>query len=406
MSGKREAVAFLAVDNPNRTFQRVATVVTAKLGEIFKTNVLILDENQNIAIGPPEVLGQPFEAVQPQVERTISIPFFFGNEPVEVVICNLAEDEMVSSHLAQAVTEMVINEIASRNGHASQIEAKQKFVHNLLFGQVEDETKIYQQAAQLGLDLEPPRSVILINAADHILSSTPLDNQAEVYARHRSQRVIRAIVNYFHLPNDLICAYMGDGEIVILKAADSNSLADWANGNGRHKISNWADLAALKRATTGLVKALPGWPGRAYSVGIGRYHPGLKGLARSYEDARTALKLGQRFNPDKYVHCLDELGVAAFVGVAEERTKIDLALHLLSPLDDEPELLKTMEVFFEMDSYPSKVAVRLSIHRNTLSYRLEKVAQLTGLDPRRFDDAVQIRLALILRTMDDKGYTL
>src|SRR5690606_36218673 len=110
-----------------------------------------------------------------------------------------------------AVTEMVINEIASRNWQADQTEAKQNFVYDLLRGQIEDETKVYHQAMQLGLDLELPRSVILINAADHIMSSTPLDNQAEVYARHRAPCVIRSIVNYFHLPNDHLCANIGNG---------------------------------------------------------------------------------------------------------------------------------------------------------------------------------------------------
>ena len=53
---------------------------------------------------------------------------------------------------------------------------------------------------------------------------------------------------------------------------------------------------------------------------------------------------------------------------------------------------------------PSLAATELSIHRNTLSYRLDKIASLTGLDPRRFDDAVQIRLALLLRSLrNDSG---
>ncbi|MCY7322639.1 MAG: helix-turn-helix domain-containing protein, partial [Phormidesmis sp. CAN_BIN36] len=39
------------------------------------------------------------------------------------------------------------------------------------------------------------------------------------------------------------------------------------------------------------------------------------------------------------------------------------------------------------------------IHRNTLSYRLDKITSLTGLNPRQFDDAVQIRLALLLRSL-------
>jgi carbohydrate diacid regulator len=65
-------------------------------------------------------------------------------------------------------------------------------------------------------------------------------------------------------------------------------------------------------------------------------------------------------------------------------------------LNEEPELLQTLEHFFAEDCSLSVAAAGLSIHRNTLSYRLDKVTSLTGLDPRCFDDAVQIRLALML----------
>jgi len=40
----------------------------------------------------------------------------------------------------------------------------------------------------------------------------------------------------------------------------------------------------------------------------------------------------------------------------------------------------------------------LAIHHNTLTYRLQKIALLTGLDPRRFEEATQIYLALLLRS--------
>jgi carbohydrate diacid regulator len=92
------------------------------------------------------------------------------------------------------------------------------------------------------------------------------------------------------------------------------------------------------------------------------------------------------------------LGIAAFVGVADESTKVDLAKYLLSPLDHEPELLATLDAFFVENCCPSSTAKRLSIHRNTLSYRLDKIFSLTGLDPRTFDDAVQMRLSLVLRS--------
>ncbi|HEY9674790.1 MAG TPA: helix-turn-helix domain-containing protein, partial [Waterburya sp.] len=105
-------------------------------------------------------------------------------------------------------------------------------------------------------------------------------------------------------------------------------------------------------------------------------------------------------------YCLDKLGIAAFVGISDESTKIELAKHLLSPLDQEPDLLETLDVFFLENCCPSTTAKHLSIHRNTLSYRLDKITSLTGLDPRQFDDAMQIRLALLLRSLQSYGHTL
>jgi len=59
----------------------------------------------------------------------------------------------------------------------------------------------------------------------------------------------------------------------------------------------------------------------------------------------AALSLGCRFHGCNEVHCLDRLGIAAFIGVSDQQT-IELATYLLSPLDHEPELLATLGGLF------------------------------------------------------------
>jgi carbohydrate diacid regulator len=140
-----------------------------------------------------------------------------------------------------------------------------------------------------------------------------------------------------------------------------------------------------------------------FSVGIGCYHKVLGGLSRSHEDARAALSLGCRLHGDRGVHCLDALGTAAFIGVSDEQTKLELAKYLLSPLDGEPELIATLETLFAENCHPMRAAQRLGVHRNTLGYRLDKIGLLTGMDPGLFERAVQIRLALLLRSLQDGG---
>ncbi|GJM80639.1 hypothetical protein HMSSN139_31350 [Paenibacillus sp. HMSSN-139] len=49
-----------------------------------------------------------------------------------------------------------------------------------------------------------------------------------------------------------------------------------------------------------------------------------------------------------------------------------------------------------MDCNVSETAKRLYIHRNTLLYRMDKFKQETGLDVRTFNDAVLVKLELLL----------
>jgi carbohydrate diacid regulator len=258
-----------------------------------------------------------------------------------------------------------------------------------------------RESSMLGLDLAAPRAVIIIEASEYILSESQLGGVNETEAQRRAQIVIGSIVGFFHLRNDTICAYIGNGEIAVLKACNTRNLVTWANREGARSQAgeSWANVPALKRAGEELLAHLQSDISASLSVGIGRYHPGVRGIARSYTDACAALTLGRRCYGDDRVYCLDSLGTAAFVGIADEQTKIELAAHLLSPLDHEVELIDTLRVFFAQNCCPSSTARELAIHRNTLTYRLQKVALLTGLDPRCFDEATQIHLALLLRSL-------
>lgn len=388
-------------------FERVAKLVTQRVAELLCAEVFVIDQHSvAITSSTAKLIGLPWQQICSKPENNyLRVPLSLETQSGEVIVGEPLNGEVISPRLTQVLVEMVINQTAVIDALPNQHQLKNKFIWDLLHGSVADEVNVLRQAKLLGLDLSPPRAVILIDAADYILRSgsqphlpqETLDSRI----RRRTQLVIGSVVSFFHLPNDTICAYIGDGEVAVLKASDTKNLVTWANRGDvpDQSSSSWANLTALNRAAEALLGRLRSDTGASISIGIGRYHPGILGLARSYQDARAALSLGCRFHSRNQIHCLDRLGIAAFIGVSDERTKIELATHLLSPLDHEPEMLATLDTFFAEDCCPSSTASRLSIHRNTLSYRLDKITLLTGLDPRRFDDAVQIRLALLLRTL-------
>jgi len=55
---------------------------------------------------------------------------------------------------------------------------------------------------------------------------------------------------------------------------------------------------------------------------------------------------------------------------------------------------KTLDAYFEQAMSITHAADQLGIHRNTLVYRLEGITKSLGLDPRIFNQAIQIRLAM------------
>jgi carbohydrate diacid regulator len=388
-------------------FARVAATVAERTAELLSADVTIVDHYGVVVAGStPQREGQRFDPADG--EEYLRIPLESGGVRGEVIIAPPAVGEEISPRLARVMADLIVNQATVVDRLPNTLQLKNKFIHDLLHGSKGEEGTLLREAQILGMDLTVPRLVMLIDAADYILG-TRHGEPSEQRIRRRSQLVIGSIVDFFMLPSDTICAYIGEGEVAVLKASTNSALSEWvdADRSGPEGAgSSWANLAALKRAALGLLTRLCSDTRSNVSVGIGRYHPGIPGLARSYADARAALSLGRRFQGQNRVHCLDGLGIASFVGVPDERTKVDLATYLLSPLDHEPIFLTTLEEFFSHDCSPSATAQALSIHRNTLAYRLDKIASLTGLDPRRFDDAVQIRLSLVLRSLQPASQTV
>jgi carbohydrate diacid regulator len=392
-------------------FQRVAETVTKRLHHLLCAQVIVLDDRQmTIASSEPEYVGLPLSYIQPLTIEALHLPLHLDGQIGEVIIIPSDHSETISPRLTQVLVELVVSQAAVVAKLPNQHELKNQFIHNLLRGGVSDETELLREAQILGMDFTRPRAVILIDAADYILAAASMQRHDAIDAQtwRRIQFIIGSIVSFFHLPDDTICAYIGGSEIVVLKASSTQDLAAWTTGRDMPGQSNlaWANLAALKRASAALLTRLRCDTNTTVNIGIGRYHPGLQGLARSYQDAKAALSLGRQFRGQNQVHCLDDLGIAAFIGISDETTKIDLAKHLLTPLDQDADLIKTLDIFFQENCCPSTTAQQLSIHRNTLSYRLDKITSLTGLDPRRFDEAMQIRLALMLRSLHNEPIPL
>ena len=134
-------------------------------------------------------------------------------------------------------------------------------------------------------------------------------------------------------------------------------------------------------------------------VGVGTVAHTLDELNSCYKEAQIALEVGKVFEEEKYILSYDNLGIGRLIYqlpiklcelfLQEVFKKGDIA-----SLDDETIL--TINKFFENDLNVSETSRQLFVHRNTLVYRLEKIYKLTGLDLRKFDQAIVFKVAMMV----------
>ena len=135
-------------------------------------------------------------------------------------------------------------------------------------------------------------------------------------------------------------------------------------------------------------------------IGIGGCASDLMGLHTSYQQALQALETGRVFQPTQTVFDYQRMLMPRFLSELPSELAAryhDMLFNAETAKLFSDELLETVNMFFEKDLNLSDTARQLYIHRNTLTYRLDKIAKITGLDLRHFDDAVTFKMLLEMK---------
>lgn len=178
--------------------------------------------------------------------------------------------------------------------------------------------------------------------------------------------------------DDLTCAYI--------------RFQDGANIDGEYK--SLTDYACL------LAQSINEELGLNVKIGVGSVVESFKDCSVSYRQALTALRMGGIFELQAAVSTYKEY---LLVKMLEDMPKYKLQEFLDVLLEPEaksiltdPEMIATAEEFLHTSLNVSETSRNLYMHRNTLMYRLDKIERATGLDIRKFQDAMTFRLVMIL----------
>ena len=374
--------------------ERVATSLGLRVSVVDSESTILASAN-TILVGKQFGLrqraagGVEAGAADGDQPGNLSLPLMLADTAIGTLIIHDAVPQRLQlAPIAKALAELILHHASLLDQVMHQHWVRDRFIFNLLHdGFNAAPNEVQHEAALLGINLNLPRIVAIVDvpadgepAVDQSESHAALASQS--YPSHLVERARRAINGH----DQDIYSWCAPSWLLMLSVVDPS-----------HVETNRQGLAgALQHMLDALIPELPSRP----SAGIGRYYAGWSALPRSFTDARFALQLGRQIYGAGRAFLPKDLGLASFVCHDDTELKSALAHRMLQSLVDKPDLLATLHAFLHANLSPSLAAENLCIHRHTLDYRLTKIAQLTGLDPRDFGAAAQLLAAMLWLGME------
>ncbi len=328
-----------------------------RINQLHDGALLVLKKGESVEI------DQSMAAKMKGTRSGINLPIRFNNEIVGVVGIT-GEPEQIKNY-AQLV-KMAAELVLEQSFLLERVQWRQRLQSEIVNQIISDEDLntewVKDRARFLGINLEQPRFALVIKPSDN----TDLTNQ----------KLIRSI-QYEMNKNDLIGVTFNN-EIVVLKASSVSE--------------------SIKELTPSLHRLLK-VSGSKIIIGTGGLAESVKEVKLSFQQAKSAVFVGSKIQPNNPFYHYEDFRLEVMLAkVGQEEPDKNIFSFYQRLLDEgkKGDLVDTLEAFIEENGELNKIAERLYIHRNTLRYRLDRIEELTGKDPRNIKDIIVLFTAKLL----------
>jgi len=397
----------------------VAETIVNKIASLLNKEVMLADVNGNVLAGTDltktnknytqmhhaaqnnklvEVGKEELGYIKDPLSEGAILPLSYGGEVMGALY---VQDEPANynkySSLIKTTAELLIHQTMVIDNVPYKDRIKDNFIFGLLHRKISwDDPRTYDEAELLEVSLHKDKIVIIVYVPGfwqtqfkEVASTSEDERQNKLH--YYKKRIYETVKNFYVEVTGVQISYFGNDTFVVLVDETQNLKGNQMVDILRKRAQEFNSMIQLFDKDVERVV-----------VSVGNFYRGKDGIALAYEEAKVALQLGLSIDESRSVYHVDDLGMIAILAGGNKRWQESFVRNLLTQLLSEKYLIETVEVFFDQNMSLTQTAKKLSIHRNTLLYRLSKVKKITGLDPRKFNDAIKIKLASILSFLQEK----
>ena len=299
---------------------------------------------------------------------------------VEIYITITEENRELTELDYMAIENAIINLQYGFLSEFAQDEVKKKYqrdiVHNILNGLLSSK-EMTEAAAQLGMKESDTYRVVDFH--------TITKNVQRKYTKEQLHEVGVIEGELMHLLPDALI-YRNMDQIVMIQQVDSDQ-TELEYQKEMEEIEEVIQQSILYRKKD-----------TDFQIGIGKSVEGYQRLKESYHEASQAIKYIEIIrqvtgDKNKSVVHYSNLGFFQIFGKVDDMTELERCipetLKKLYLYDDEHkgELITTLQMYLRNNQSIKKTAGAMFVHYRTISYRLEKIKQISGIN---FDNANEV----------------
>ena len=307
------------------------------------------------------------------------VKFAILNE-MEIYITITEENRELTELDYMAIENAIINLQYGFLSEFAQDEVKKKYqrdiVHNILNGLLSSK-EMTEAAAQLGMKESDTYRVVDFH--------TITKNVQRKYTKEQLHEVGVIEGELMHLLPDALI-YRNMDQIVMIQQVDSDQ-TELEYQKEMEEIEEVIQQSILYRKKD-----------TDFQIGIGKSVEGYQRLKESYHEASQAIKYIEIIrlvtgDKNKSVVHYSNLGFFQIFGEIDDVTELERyipeTLKKLYLYDDEHkgELITTLQMYLRNNQSIKKTAGAMFVHYRTISYRLEKIKQISGIN---FDNANEV----------------
>lgn len=340
-------------------------VTLEEIREIARTELALYDDKGKMIAATDAPKTDQAEAIRSFAESMAESQMLAGHHFFKVIIENEVEYILVasaSSEEAYMVGRLTVCQIRNMVTANRELSDKNNFMQNILLGNM------------LVVDMYNKAKKLHIEQAERIVYVIEVEGK-------KDSVIIETIKNLFSNRGGDFVTEVDEQNIVLIK--DSTDIA------GEKEASELAKTIVDNLHAEAMIKV---------RVGYGNRVENLPDIARSYQEAKMALEVGNIFYEEDETISYSRLGIGRLI----YQLPMSLCDMFIKEIFEERELnlddetMVTIQRFFENNLNISETARQLYIHRNTLVYRLERLQKILGLDIRRFEDAMTFKIAVMV----------